>query len=295
MRRSDGSTLGTPRTFTLSAGHHLAEFAFQRFTEDLRGLEGTLEFAADQPLWAVALRYDNPEQDAFSTIPVLADEAATELYFPQIADGGGYRTTFVLINPAPSTAHARIEFFSSSGLPLAFPIGGVTKPSHDVTIPRDGVLSFATDGSSAGTVTGWVRVTSSVPVGGSSIFQAVSGGRIVSQAGVAASPAVPRFTSYVESLGYTESGLAICNPSGRAVRLTLRLRNAGGEIVASDSLLLPPFGHVARFFNEWFPDAFPEFQGTLEVASGVPVAGVALRYDNYLADVFATIPVVTIP
>ncbi len=295
LRRSDGSAFGAPRSLTLAARQHIAEFVFQRFAADLKDFEGSLEFDADQPLWAVALRYDNPEQDAFSTIPVLADEAATELYFPQIADGGGYRSTFILMNPSASTAQARIEFFSHSGEPLGISVGGVLKTRHEVSIPRDGVFTFATGGASASAVTGWVRVTSGVPIGGSSIFQVVSGGRIVSQAGVAASPAVPRFTSYVESLGYTESGLAICNPAAGATRLALRLRNAAGEIVASASILVPPLGHVAKFFTEWFPDSFPEFQGTLEVESGVPVAGVALRYDNYLADVFATIPVVTIP
>jgi hypothetical protein len=295
LRKPDGSAAGSPQSITLEAGHHLAEFAVQRFPAAQAGFEGTVEFASDQPLSAVALRYDNVEQDVFSTIPVLADDASPVLYFPQIADGGSYRSTFILVNPSASPASATIEFFSNAGQRLSIPIAGSPKNSQTVTIAPGGVYSFRTDGTSSTTQTGWVRVTSTVPLGGASVFQVVSGGRILSEAGVAASPAVPRFTSYVESLGYAESGVAICNPADTPTRATLRLRNGAGEIVASGSILLPPLGHVAKFFTEWFPDSFPEFQGTLEVVSGVPVAGVALRYDNFLADVFATIPVVAIP
>jgi hypothetical protein len=295
LRRTDGTAVGTPLRIAIDPGHHLAEFAIQRFSAAQAGFEGTLEFTSDQPLWAVALRYDNLEQDVFSTIPVLADDAATVLYFPQIADGGSYRSTFILMNPSGSSANATVEFFSNTGERLALPIGGTLRTTQTATIPSGGVFSFRTDGSSTTTQTGWVRVTSTAPLGGSSIFQVVSAGRILSEAGVAASPAATRFMSYVESLGYTESGLALCNPGDMPARVALRLRNGAGEIVASDTTILPPLGHIARFFTQWFPDSFAEFMGTLEVVSAAPVAGVALRYDNFLADVFATIPVVTIP
>jgi hypothetical protein len=96
----------------------------------------------------------------------------------------------------------------------------------------------------------------------------------------------------VESRNATESGLAVCNPNEVEVTLTLNLRRSSGETVASTNISLPPRGHMARFFTEWFPHGFSEFEGTLEVAASAAVSAVALRYDNPRLNVFATLPVV---
>ena len=282
----------------LRPGQHLPEFAVHRFAAAPAGFEGTIEFASDQKVAAVALRYDNSSQDVFSTIPVLVDEAATTLYFPQVADGGGYRTNFILINPSGTATTAKLEFFADDGSPLALPIGGLNWTSYDVPLSARGVAHLITDGTSLDISTGWVRVTCPVAIGGSAIFQTISGTRINAEAGVSSSPLAAHFTTYVESLGYAASGLAICNPYAGQVTITLNLRNSSGQTVATTSFLLPPLGHVARFFSgpgQWFPNGFDQFQGTLEVIATARVGAVALRYDNFDANVFATLPVVIIP
>ncbi len=293
----DGS--GAPREtrqFTLPARQHIAEFAFERFPNTApAGFEGSLEVTSDQNVSAVAVRFDNATQDVFSTIPVLVDEASTTLYFPQVADGNGYRTNFILVNPSGSATTAKLEFFASDGSPLPLPLGGSPKTTIDVPLSAKGVARLITDGTSSGLKAGWVRVTCPVPIGGSSIFQALLGGKIISEAGVASSPLAPHFTTYVESLGFAASGVAVCNPNAVAVSVTLRLRNSAGEIVASTSVNLPPRGHFAKFFTEFFPSGFGDFEGTLEVLAPAPVSGVAIRFDNESADVFATLPVIVIP
>ncbi len=282
---------------SLPPGQHRAEFAFQRFASASEGFEGTIEFASDQPISAVALRYDNPAQDVFSTVPVLTDEAAKSLYFPQAADGGGYRTDFILVNPSDSPAIATLEFFANDGSPLAFPIGGIGRLTITVSLNPRGVARLFTDGTSADLRVGWVRVTSSAAIGGSAIFQTTSGGLIKSEAGVSSSPLTNHFVTFVESLGYAASGLAVSNPNSTEVRLTFNLRDSGGELVATRQLTLKPLGHTAQFFSgpdQLFPTGFDQFQGTLEVIADGQVVAVALRYDNFLADVFATLPVVLI-
>jgi hypothetical protein len=244
---------------------------------------------------AVALRYDNPASDVFSTIPVLVSEAATTLYFPQAADGSGYRTNFILVNASDTPANAKLEFYGGDGSPINLPIAGGLRASVDVALAARGVARLVTDGTSPGVQVGWVRVSSDVPIGGSSIFQTVGGGLITSEAGVSTSPAAAHFTTYVESLGSAESGLAIANPNGADVTVTLNLRDADGDIVATTAFKLPKLGHVAKFFTQWFPSGFGEFAGTLEVVAASPVSGVALRYDNEEANVFATLPVAVIP
>ena len=288
-------------TLPLVPGEHFAEYAAQRFPAAAPpGFEGSIEFISDREVAAVALRYDNVHLDAlsqvFSAIPVHADDASTSLCFPQVVDGMGYRSTILLVNPqGADTTVARIEFFGDDGTPLALPIAGELRTSVDLPLPAKGVAHLHTDGISSEMKVGWVRVTSPAPIFGSAIFQTRYQDRILSEAGVAASTLTTRFVSYMESLGSTYSGVAICNPNAFGATMTLNLRTPAGALAATTSLLLPPWGHTAKFFTEWFPAGFDEFSGTLEVISTAPVGAVAMRYDNPQMNVFATLPVVNIP
>jgi len=99
----------------------------------------------------------------------------------------------------------------------------------------------------------------------------------------------------VSSLGFTQSGLAICNPNNSPVNLTFQLHDSSGLVVASATKTLPALGHMAQFFTDLF-GGFDQFEGTVEVtSSGGPVSGVALRYDNPGGTVFATNPVIPLP
>jgi hypothetical protein len=284
----------------LPAGQHISEFAYQRFPSTAPdGFEGSLEFISDQNVAAVALRYDNVNLEGipqvFSTIPVFVDETATNLYFPQVADGNSYRTNLILMNPQETGTTARLEFYRSDGTPLSVSINGISRSSHDLPLPARGVAHFFTDGGSADLNVGWIKATSPAAILGSSIFQTRAGNRTLSEAGVASSLLARHFSAYVESRNSTESGLAVCNPNETVVTLTLNLRRSTGETVASTNVSLPPRGHMARFFTEWFPHGFSEVEGTLEVMATAPVSAVALRYDNPQLNVFATLPVVILP
>jgi hypothetical protein len=101
--------------------------------------------------------------------------------------------------------------------------------------------------------------------------------------------------AYIDSVGSSQSGVAICNPNSFQVRLTMNLRYPSGEIAAGTNVSLPAGAHVAGFFRQWFPRWLGDFEGTLEVLASGPVSAVALRYDNPQQDVFATLPVIPIP
>ena len=292
--RDPGGSAVASEPVHLAARGHLAEFAWERFAAAGSGFEGTIECVSDQPLHAVALRYDNTTQDVFSTIPVLTDSLSSTLYFPQIADGSAYRTNLILLNPNDRPVTAQIDFFTGTGESLRLPVGGVLRAGMSVSLGPRGSASLFTDGSDSVLKTGWTRVTANDAIGGSSIIQTLSGTRVTAEAGTAASAPGSRLLSHMESRGHSASGIAICNPGANANPLTLRLRNTLGEIVAARSLVLPGLGQTARFFTEWFTPGFDEFEGTLEIRAAGPVSVVALRFDNLLLDVFATLPVIVI-
>ena len=280
--------------FQLAAGGHIAEFAAQRFPAIADGFEGTIEFSSDEALHAVALRYDNETMDAFCTIPVLADGLAPVLYFPQVADGAGYRTNLILMNPGDRTVTARVEFFSADGTPLSLPLGAFNRTSLSLVLSPKGSASLFTDGIDSLLRVGWARVTCTDPIGGSTVMQTRAGSQVISEAGAAASIPARRTLSYLDGRGFARSGVAICNPGLAAVTLNLRLRDTAGKLVGARNVVLPGLGQVAKFFTEWFPLIQEGFEGTLEISSPAPVVSVALRYDNPLADVFAALPVIVI-
>ncbi|MBI4472717.1 MAG: NHL repeat-containing protein [Acidobacteria bacterium] len=315
LRDKNGVLLDT-QSLQMSPGSHVSEFASQRFPRyATAGFEGSIEFDCTfncTRASAVALRYDNPAADVFTTIPVvfhvedpsreptahpyLRPVRTTTLYFAQVADGSTYRTNFILVNPTNSAAAATLEFYSDTGSPLSLPIGGTQRTTYQVSLAARGVARIATDGTSSGIAAGWARVTSATEgIGGSAIFQTVTDARIASEAGVSASSAATRFAAYVDTLGFADSGVALSNPDNSNVNVTLNLRNPAGQLVASTTRTLPAMGHLARMVTQLFPSGFDEFEGTLEVlASGGPVTGVALRYDNPGGTIFSTTPIVVI-
>jgi len=291
LRDKSGAVKDT-NAFSLAAGHHFSEFAHQRFPGIVAGFEGSVEFTSDQNLAATALRFE--QGGVFSTIPVVVDQPGSALYFPQLADGGGYRSSFILVNPSSSAVSAILEFFADDGSPLALSIGGVSKASQTLDLAANGVAHLATDGTSSGLKVGWARASAPAPIAGSLVFQVRSDGRIQAEAAVAASPLGQHLMSYIDSVGSTQSGVAICNPNAFQMTLALNLRNSSGEIADSANVAFPAKAHMAGFVRQWFPGWSGDFEGILEVLAPAPVSAVALRYDNPQLNVFATLPVVVI-
>jgi hypothetical protein len=291
LRDKSGAVKDT-NVFTLAAGHHFSEFAHQRFPGIAAGFEGSVEFTSDRDLAATALRFELG--GVFSTIPVIVDQPGSVLYFPQLADGGGYRSNFILLNPSSTAITAVLEFFADDGSPLALPVGGVSRTSQTVDIAANGAVHLSTDGASPALKAGWARASAAAPMAGSLVFQVRSGGGIQAEAGVSASPLGRHFMGYIDSVDSAQSGVAICNPNAFQMALTLNLRRSSGEIADTASLVLPPRAHVAGFVRQWFAGLSGDFEGTLEVVAPAPVSAVALRYDNPQLNVFATLPVVPI-
>jgi hypothetical protein len=81
-----------------------------------------VDITSATPFVALALRsLLNKRLDVLVTAFPVADlnmPAPFPVIFPQIADGGGYTTEFILIS-AGSSATAKISFFGDSGDPLA--------------------------------------------------------------------------------------------------------------------------------------------------------------------------------
>lgn len=289
------------------------------------GFEGTLEIESGVSLLkmvAAAVRYEHGASDVFALLPGASDvftllpavrhlehpsrqthltgihlpvSTATTRDYPHIADGGSYRTEFVLVNPTDAATTATVHFFGADGAPLPLPVRGSSATSIAVSLPARSVERVVTTGTAADVRWGWARLTSPAAIDAIVVLQSVAEGAIRSEAPVwAASPAV-RLRSYVANSAGTESGIAVSNPNDNRVEATFLLRDVNGDIVASTAHTLPARGYLAQLLEQLFP-GFAEFEGTIDIeTNGGPLGAVGIRYDNAGGTVFTMTPVVRLP
>lgn len=103
----------------LAGGGHDSRFVHQLIEGLPAGFTGVLDISSPTPFAALTLRSLNNERGEFlmTTFPIAdSNVSAPWPYFPQVADGGGYTTEFILISRAGGWgAGATLVFYSEDG------------------------------------------------------------------------------------------------------------------------------------------------------------------------------------
>ncbi len=155
-------------TTAIPAGGQVARFLNEAPFNGASSIDGTFTFSSDMPVAAVALRGFTNERGEFllTTLPVspLTSATGAVVYFPHFADGGGWTTEVVLVNPTDNTISGTVEFFEqgtpgATAQPLSLAINGLVASTSSYTIPSRSFASFQTAGVSGTTQSGSVRVT----------------------------------------------------------------------------------------------------------------------------------------
>ena len=212
-------------------------------------------------------------------------------YFPHLAVGAGWQTTMTYINYSPQQVSCRTDFLSDQGTPLmvSFAGRGTVVSLPDVLPPGGSVHHETNVELSAPLAPGWARATCSGPVKASLLFRWYnSEGMPVAEAGVNATtvPAT-RFVTFAEQgEGKNGTGVAYANPSDTAALVTFTARDADGEVLAIEDLMLPPNGHGAQNMPPLF--GLPSFTGSLEVTSTEPIVSLSLNFEA--ASVLSSLP-----
>ena len=106
----------------LTGNGHGASFANELIRSLPDGFTGILDISAPSPFVALTLRSLKNGRGDFliTTFPVadFSQPAPAPVVFPQIADGGGYRTQFILLGTA-RPLDTTLKFFADDGTPLA--------------------------------------------------------------------------------------------------------------------------------------------------------------------------------
>jgi hypothetical protein len=120
----DGVTeVGTSQgPFPLAANGHDARDAGQFISGLPAGFTGVLDISSTTPFAALTVRSLTNERNEylFTTFPIAysAVPAPSPLVFPDLADGSGYQTQFILLSGAGSSA-VTLNFFGEDGKALA--------------------------------------------------------------------------------------------------------------------------------------------------------------------------------
>ncbi len=298
LRGANGQTITTGHG-NLSAGTHRAKFIHE--LKDIAPdfalpanfstatLFGALEITSSQPVSVLALRLTvNQRGDTLLTSTSVADlsrsAGTSPIYFPQIADGGGYTTSLVLSNTTGSTETGTIAIFDDNGSALSVrPVGGSVASSFSYSIPASGFFVFQTDGSAATTRTGSAKVTpnsgTNSPVG-AGVFSFSPGGVLVTESGVPAAAPTTLARLYIDKSAGHDTGIAIVNPSGTAGSVVLKAFRTDGITSAGSgpaTVNLAPGGHKAAFAGELISGLAVGFTGVAELSSSTPFAALTLR------------------
>lgn len=227
---------------------------------------------------------------------------AENIYFAQVADGGGFSTEFALVNIGTSASAGTLKFLNSDGTPRQVQINGVTQSEFTVRIPTGGSVRLRT-GNVGGATAGWaVFEGSGGGTGGVATFDLRGAGRsLVTTAAVLGGKAYRMVSIPVQTDSSTNTGVAIASASGSApntVKLHL-FNDVGIEVASVLDPRLNPLGsqkQVADFVTALFSSVagINNFRGALviEVLGGAGVAATGLTLKEGL---LSALPVIELP
>jgi hypothetical protein len=295
---NNGNNSGTVHgSFTLGANRQMAGFLNQAPFNLPDNTEGSFTFTSSIGVSVVALRGLTNERNVFlmSTLPVPTlgtTDASPLAVLPHFAIGGGWTTKLVLVNPTDNVLSGNAQFFSpavgdSTVLTLVASVNGVPMIGFNYSIPPHGVFAVTLNSADGNLGSGSIRITGNngtAAPSGLAIFSFTNNGVTVSEASVPIAPPAFALRVYVESqgtpgtVGSSETGIALANPTSSAVVANLELTQADGTPAGtSASIMIPPGGQIARFVKELIPDVPDTFSGVLRVSSASPLTGIGLR------------------
>lgn len=216
-----------------------------------------------------------------------------------LAAGGGWETTFTLLNPGASAASIAVNLYGDAGgalnLPFTFPQGtGAPVNASQViqSMASNSVLMLDTIGPGGQAFSaGWAGLSTAGSINGFEMLRYAPSGQ---EAAVPletrnASSYVVLFdnTSLVNALG---TGVGIANLGAQAQNVSFTIRDDAGTQIGNGSISLAALGHTAFTLSVQYPGTAGK-RGTMEFFTppGGQISVMALRSNG---SAFTPIPVI---
>jgi len=222
---------------------------------------------------------------------------------PQIADGGGFTTVFIITNPTGATITCRMTFWEDNGNSLPLSLNGAkTASSYVVVVPGHSTQFLSTPGAGA-SVTGWGLAENIAQLGVIAAFRLQVSNLPESEATVEAIPGTAGFAmAFDESPGF-DTGFALANVSAfDTVIENLYFYDTTGALIYNDSTrTLGPHEHESFLFSSRYGAQLAGKRGTVRLYYGtqstpahgaVGLTGLGLRVNP--GGTFTSLPTVSI-
>jgi hypothetical protein len=272
-------------------------------------VHATFTFTSSLLVSAIALRGLTNERAEFltTTVPVspVGVQFPTRINIPQFADGAGWTTSIVVVNPSDAVISGELRPFGQSGDPLSITLNGVADTVFNYSIAPRSFRTFQSAGASADVQAGFISI---VPISSDSrpsafaLFAYKSNGVTTTEATVIAPQGAPTNLIFVESSGdfagavpgSIQSGVAIAYSGAiQEVSLQLSLHTQDGKEVGYTQLQ-PRRGQWQTTFMlsevPGLPRIAPPFRGVLYIGAlggtrftgfpSVSVTGIHARYNE---------------
>ncbi|MBI4483929.1 MAG: VWA domain-containing protein [Acidobacteria bacterium] len=214
-----------------------------------------------------------------------------DLYFPQVADGGGWKTRFLLLNNTQTPVQGTLSFSRDDGSPMTVTLGATTGSQFSISVEARATAVLETAGTGPELQVGWAKGDVNSSLQGVAVFTLQGGdGKLVSSVGVQSSPLRARHSVAVEKVAASrrDVGIAVANPNGQDLTLTTQLLDSAGRSLGSQTIALKPLGHKAIFASNLFPSVTADVNGTLVVTGSLSFALTGLELDR---DLLTSLPV----
>jgi hypothetical protein len=212
---------------------------------------------------------------------------------PQLVDGGGWKTTFFLVNDDNTSHQYSISFYAESGSALALPLANGSL-SSDLTgvVAANGLEIIETAGSPSGSVAvGWAFINADSHVTGFAVFRQQVPGRPDFEATVPFEAQLYQVMNVpFDNINGFATGVALVNDGTSAASIQATVFDASGQTIAVEpQLSIPVGGHTSFNLATQF-SATAGISGIVQFsASGPVVAGLGLRFNSQGA--FTSFPV----
>jgi hypothetical protein len=297
LRDAGGNVLASGQG-TLATGEHKARFVNQlsdiapNFSLPANFATaigfGSLEITSNRQFSFVALRLtvNQRGETLYTTTPSaqLNLSSGNALYLAQMVDGGGGKTTVILLNATNAAETGTIQLFADNGAPFFIrPVNGTPASSFRYNIPAGGFYILESDGSPANGSSFGAQV---IPDAGTTLPEAAgvvgfTQNRIlVTESGILPSSLTTHARIYVDTTGGHNTGVALTSPGGLPLIVTLRAFQPDGTTQAGNGpafVTLDNNGHTAFFAGQLISGLPPNFTGVLDISAPAPFAAMTVR------------------
>jgi len=293
FRDENGQQISTG-SLVLGAGTRQAFVLPSQFS-GLANQRGVAEFTSPVEISGLGLRA-SPRYTLASIEPINTANlpaAGTTATISQIADGGGWETTIILVNTGSTPAPVSLRFTQPFGTPWALQVAGTEGISeYSDVIPAGGSRIIDTAGLSPVLSQGWGQVITTGSVAGTAIFrQQLSSVRDAEGAVPLSLSGMQQFVLPFDNTQGFVTAIALANEDpSQATGVSVTLRDFNGVSLGNGVINLTPLGRSAFVLPSQFPQT-ANVQGVAEFSSpNVDLSALGLRYNPIGS--FTSIPAV---